>query len=81
MKWWPHEKAIRHISKQNTYLSRLAILKLLQYIFISSYIWFLSLWVVTAICKASKGAIFTVPTIVELAGSLGSIGTLGEAKA
>lgn len=36
---------------------------------------------VTAICKALKGHIFTVPTTVELAGSLGSIGALGEAKA
>lgn len=31
--------------------------------------------------KVSKGDIFTVPTIAELAGSLGSIGALGEAKA
>lgn len=34
-----------------------------------TFIWFLSLWVVTAICKAPMEDIFTVPVIVELAGS------------
>lgn len=66
--WKGHQK---HISKQNTYLPRLASLKLLQQIYFYLFIHLVS-QLVSGDCYLQdfRWDIFTVPTIVELAGIL-----------